>query len=453
MSRLPAAVAAPVGHLHRESLRCGLFLIYQEELGSLALRLRIPPVEFARTATGSLQIQSVLGQRTYQVADLHTARLVRLAPQFPLAICTGFGDLLPLAAHLSGQVSAFAADRNLFYAEEKGGRYAFSDEPLECGTRYRLLARDIATPPTELGVALDWKPGQKFGEWHSYEMALPLAFAASKPLLAQIKQFFGRGIRGERPRLFVVQPSPHHIELDGTYVYPESPETILLRRSTNGKITVHTSVGSAVTEVSEVTDEWVELKGLPADGQDCTVSINGSEQVVFRVEPCGLFRPAGLVAISGDAEWELFADAPVAPAQLLCNEVKVECGGVRIAAHILRLNDGWRQEGSHLLSAGGAAKELNAGNFGELLPAVVVSPEMEDRQTQANLSKTTPPVALRLWVEGLVAKSFGRDGLERVRCYFSDPCRANLYRLGLIMTSSLMPYIRAAQDQERGRKG
>src|SRR6218665_3278520 len=121
------------------TFRRPLFLIYQEELGSLALRLRIPPVEFARTATGSLQIQSVLGQRTYQVADLHTARLVRLAPQFPLAICTGFGDLLPLAAHLSGQVSAFAADRNLFYAEEKGGRYAFSDEPLECGTRYRLL--------------------------------------------------------------------------------------------------------------------------------------------------------------------------------------------------------------------------------------------------------------------------------------------------------------------------
>src|SRR6218665_2007180 len=62
VSRLPAAVAAPVGHLHRESLRCGLFLIYQEELGSPALRPRKPPAYFARTHTPTPQIHSILNQ-------------------------------------------------------------------------------------------------------------------------------------------------------------------------------------------------------------------------------------------------------------------------------------------------------------------------------------------------------------------------------------------------------
>lgn len=446
-------VTAPAGRLKRESLSCGLFLVHQPELDSLGLWLRIPSVELGRTATGSLVIQSGLGHRTYQVADLHTARLVPLAPQFPLATSSGSGDLLPLAAHLSGQVSEFAADRNLFYREEKGGRYVFSDEPLEWGTRYRLLARDMVAPPTELGGALDWTPGRKFGEWHSYEMALPSAFASSRPQLrAQIAEFLGRRIRQGRPRLFVVQPLPHHVELDGTYVYPESPETILLRRSASGKVTVHALGGSTEPTVSEMTNEWVQLHGLPAGGQDCTISIDGSEQVVFRVEACELFRPTGLIATAGDAVWDLFAEAPVAPAELLRNELSVECGNVRIAAHVVRLNDGWRQEGSLLSSAAGTAKVLYAGSFGELLSASVASSEKENRSEHGSLSKTRPPVATRLWVEGLVARSFGWGGLQRVQRYFLDPCRENLYRLGPIMTSSLMPHIRAAQDQEQERR-
>jgi hypothetical protein len=351
--------------------------------------------------------------------------------------------LLPLAAHLSEKLNAFADDRNLFYAEEKGGRYVFSNESLELGTRYRLLARGMIEPPIDLGIALDWKAGQKVGDWRSYEMALPLAFDASRPQLsAQIEEFLGRCIRSVRPRLFVVHPLPHHIESDGTHVYPETPEAILLCRSANGNVTVRTSVGSAAVEVSEIADEWVELKGLPIGDQDCTVSIDGNEQVVFRTEACVLFRPPGLVVTAGDTIWDLLAEVPIAPAELLHSDVQVECANVRVATHIARQNTDWRQEGAALFSASGAAKKLRAGSFGELLGAVFVSP------AQKNLSQTRPPVASRLWVESLVAKRFGGEGLERVRRYFSNPCRINLYRLGRIMTSSLMPYIRAVQKQE-----
>jgi hypothetical protein len=137
---------------------------------------------------------------------------------------------------------------------------------------------------------------------------------------------------------------------------------------------------------------------------------------------------------------------------LLRNEVSVECGSVRIAAHVLKLNDGWLQEGSVLSSSGGAAKVLYAGSFGELRSAVAVPPKMEDHPAQGSISKPKPSLATRSWVEGLVARTFGTDGLDRVRRYFADPCSANLYRLGLIMTSPLMPYIRAAHDHERGRR-
>lgn len=451
-SGLRSVAAMPAVRLKRESLSCGLFLAHQPGRGLLTLWLRIPSVELGSAAAGSLEIQSGLGYCAYRAADLHTARLVPLAPQFPLATCTGSGDLLPLAAHVSGQVGAFADDLNLFYAEERGGRFVFSDEPLEWGARYRFLARVVIAPPAELGALLDWKPGQKFGGWNSYEVTLPLAFAASRPHVpAQISQFLGRRIRNGRPRLFVVQPSPHHIDIDGTYVYPESPESILLRRSASGKVTVETPLGSASTAASELADEWVRLEGLPPGGCDCTVSIDGNEQVVFRVEACALFRPTGVIANAGDMQWDLCAEAPVAPAELLRNEVNVECGSVRIAAHFMRMNDGWLQEGSALTSPGGAAKVLYAGSFGELRSAVAVSPQMEEHTVQGSITRPKPPLATRSWVEGLVFRNFGQDGLDRIRRYFADPSRANLYRLGLIMTSPLMPYIRAAHDQERGQ--
>ena len=374
-----------------------------------------------------------------------------MAPQFPLASSTGFGQLLPLAAHVSGHVSAFAADRNLFYAEERGGRFVFSDEPLEWGAHYRLLATAVIAPPSELGTALDWKPGQKFGEWNSYELDLPLSFAASKPQLpAQISAFLGRSIRKSRPRLFVVQPSPHHIDVDGTYVYPEPPTSILLRRSASGKVTVGTSFESSSVVVSELTDEWVQLEGLPAGGHDCAVSIDGNEQAVFRVEACELFRPSGVVASVDDVQWDLCADAPVAPADLLHSEVRVDCGNDRIAAHISRLNDGWVVDGAILSAPVGSTKTLSAGSFGELRSVPAVQPEMEERAVHGTIVEPSPPRATRRWVEGLVITNFGQEGLDRVRRYLAEPSRANLYRLGVILTSPLMPYIRATHDQERG---
>ena len=451
-STLRTATGSPPGRLKKESLSCGLFLVHQLERDALTLWLRIPSVQLEPNANGSLEIQSGLGHRTYCVTDLHTARLVPLAPQFPLAASTGSGDLQALAAHVAGQVGGFAADVNLFYADEKGGRFIFSDEPLEWGTKYRLLATSMISPPLEVGSALDWKPGQKFGGWSSYEMALPSSFAASKAQLPeQISAFLGRRIRNGRPRLFVVQPSPHHISVDGTYVYPEPPDVILLRRSASGKVTVETSAGSVSADVSELADEWVKLEGLPAGGHDCTVSINGNEQVVLRVETCELFRPAGVVARASEFLWDICADAPVGPGELIHTEVSVDCGSPRIAAHISRLNEAWRLDGSILSALGGVAKTLYAGSFGELRGAVVVQPEMEQPSVQRSTAKPRPSAA-RLWVEGLVVTTFGQDGLDRVRRYLSDPSGVNLYRLGHIMTSPLMPYIRAAREQEQGSR-
>lgn len=109
MSLLGAGVRGLPSRRQRESLSCGLFLAAAVgQCASLTLWLRIPPCDLEAPAAGRLEIRSGFGFRTYQLAELSATRLVPMAPQFPLAAIAGFGDLLPLAAELAGQVSAFS---------------------------------------------------------------------------------------------------------------------------------------------------------------------------------------------------------------------------------------------------------------------------------------------------------------------------------------------------------
>lgn len=441
------------GHWKRESLSCGLFLAAEPGRTSLALWLRIPPMDLETAAAGRLEIQSNLGHRTYYLADLSAARLVPMAPQVPLAFIAGFGDLLPLAAQIAGQVSAFAADRNLFYADEKGGRFIFGDELLEWGARYRLLSVHKITPPQELGLVLSWKPEGMFGGWNSYEMALPLVFVGSKPdLHREIADFLGHRIRSARPRLYVVDPLPHHVEVGGTYVFSGPLQSLLLHKSGKGETSVKTSVGTVETSISEHGDEWVRVEGLTAAGRECTIAIDGNEQVIFRVEACELFHPNGIAVGVDDLSWNMCVDAPLAASELVTRTVNIDCGSARIAAYLARLNEGWVLNETQLFLPSGSPKNFHAGSFGELggsLPASLQEPEERTDEKPAALQPTVG--VARRWIEQLVIRDYGIERVSQVRRYLSDPSPENLYRLGPIMTSRLMPYIRAAQHQEPSR--
>lgn len=450
---LGSSFRAPPSRWKRESLSCGLFLAAEAGRTSLSLWLRIPPMNLGTSAVGRLEVQSGLGHRTYQLTDLAAARLVPMAPQVPLATIVGFADLLPLAAELAGQLGAFAANRNLFYANEKGGRFVFSDEQLEWGARYRLLSSHAVAPSLELGSVLSWRPEGKFGGWHSYELALPSAFIGPKQVLPRdISEFLGHRIRSPRPRLFLVDPPPHHVEIGGTYVYPVPPESLLLRRSGTGEISVTASTGTLETDVSEHGDEWVRVSGLWAAGCEYVAAIDGNEQAIFRVEPCELFCPAGVIVVSDDLSWNLYTDAPLDANALAARTVNVDCGSARIAAHVALLNDGWVLEGTRLSLPGGSAKALYAGSFGELRSVIPASLNtFEESSVATSAAQQSPAASIPHWIEHLVVLDYGAEGASHVRRYFSNPSPENLYRLGPIMTSRLMPYIRAAQHQQRDR--
>jgi len=286
-------------------------------------------------------------------------------------------------------------------------------------------------------------------EWHVYELSLPTAFNASRgEVPAQIAELLARKIRSARPRLFIVDPAPHHIDIDGTYVYPVAPTEVLMRRNARKRVEVTGSPEAARCVVSELSDEWVRLDQVPMGSADCIVSIDGHEQVVLRVEPCGLFRPRGVVAHCGEHSWDLTLEAPVDGVELRRQDVSVECHSERVAAHIARLNPYWSHDRLTLSLPADAEKVLRAGSFGQLRAADDPAPSVDKEPTGVNVGDIRNS-ATKIWIEGLVAAGFGQEGLDRVRKYLADPDRRNVRHLGTLVSSPLMPYIRAAHDRER----
>lgn len=434
----------------RSSLNCGLFLGASGEGSTLKLWLRVPSVEPTLMQSGSVQIQSGLGLRAYEASGLNSARLVPLRPQVPLGSCTGTGDLLPLAARVSAELATFVHDQNLFYSEERGGRLVLPSEPLEWGGRYRLLSSNEVSPPSHLFAILDWQMRPMLAEWHVYEFSLPTAFAATKrEFPAQIVEFLNRKIRGARPRLFIVDPAPHHIDLDGTYVYAMAPAAVLLRRNASKKVDVYQSPETAYCVVSELSDEWVRLERLPTGGADCIVSIDGDEQVVIRVEPCELFQPRGVVVYCGENSWDLTSEAPVDGVDLREHEVSIWCNSDRVAAHIARLNPDWSHDRLTLSLPANAEKVLRAGSFGQLLAVEDHGASTSEEHTGGSVSDTRDSSS-KIWIEGVVAATFGQEGVGRLRKYFADPDKSNIRHLGALMSWPMMPYIQAAHDSEQG---
>lgn len=194
----------------------------------------------------------------------------------------------------------------------------------------------------------------------------------------------------------------------------------------------------------------VRVEGLWADAREYAIAIDGNEQVIFRVEPCEMFCPVGVSVVSGDLSWDLCADAPLDAHALFARNVYVDCGSGRIAAHLAHLNDGWVLDDMRLSLPGESVKDLYAGSFGELRGAVsALLHASEESGAAVRAAPQSFSVGVTRWIEQLVVRDYGSEGARYVRRYLSNPSLENLYRLGPILTSRLMPYIRAANYQQR----
>jgi hypothetical protein len=428
----------------RDSLRCNLFITHRPELDAFELSLRIPALSPLERISGSIEIQSGLGYKSIPSTRLASAVSVRLAPQVPLIRCTGTGLLLPLANHLLAQSRSFTHGINLFSRSDSGGRFMFPGEPLEWGGHYWVVADSVVVPPDEVLSLIVWTPQGLLDDWPVYELELPEKLLASRPETESLlAKFFGRLLRPMRPRAYIVHPSPHHLAGDGAYVYPGPPPSLHVRRTAKQEVSVEGTSGlGAAIQVAELSDEWVEVKGLLHSDQDTVILLNGIEQVLVRIEDCAFFRPTGIRVFADDQSWDLLDASPLSETELYLQEVRVECSRPRLASHLVRLNENWQLNGTEVKQQADIDKTVLAGGFGAIR---FEKPPLPAGQSPEN--ESTPEgkrTARGVWVAGLVGSEYGQHAAQLVREYLANPSLTNLQRLGPVVTSPLMAYVRSA---------
>lgn len=436
-----------------DSLRCGLFLAYRSELHCFDLFLRIPSIASVEQLSGILQIQHGMGVKSFSAKQLTKAYIVSVSPKVPLLECTGTGDLFALSDHLLSQTSSFLNCMNLFVATETGGRFMFSQETLEWGKRYWVVTEETVTPNDQLLDIIEWSQSGSLAKWHVYEAKLPATLAASRWAATgqMLAEFFCRPIRPPRPRAYVVYPPPHHIATDGAYIYPQAPDVLYVRRTSNHEVSVEGPADLlADTRVKVLADNWVKINGIRLCTQDVTILIKGVEQVIIRTEACSLIQPSGLRAKTKELSWDIHTETPLSSQHLFSQEIRVECDSYRLAEYVTKINEGWILDGTAVILPENTDKTLIAGGFGEIRQESHCLAENQDVGSQELADCRQHRLSPRgTWISGLIRTKFGPRMEALVRNFIADPSYCNMNKLGPILTSPLMVYVRIAVENQQ----
>jgi len=407
------------------SLRGGVFL-ERTEGGRFSLVLKLPRLRSDVNVSGQVQIQSGLGVRTYASSQLLRPQFLPVIPKLPLVEVVAVDQLVDAAAAIKEDVSLFRASGNIFRAGIESGRLLSPEEPLEWGEAYRVFTQHpLAPAPGELPCSLVAQGGTQ--GWSLYEVELPLDGDIASHNV--ISRYLGRAIRRRSPRVFLIDPPAHHIDPDGTYVYPSFPDRVLLRRSGECDVSVE---GTAKTESTSVRDhsEWIEVLNL-GEGEFAVLA-NGRMQLTARVDECELFRPQGVQVSIGESCWELFE---IGLRDELTSDsgeaLSIQCPSSRVAEGIRIGKEQWTQRGAYYIQKTRMLRpEIDADNFGSIAwPLVVPSDTLQEAPRDRNLE------ARRQWLDGVVARAAG----EKAFLYATNPallCREFPW---------LHPYVRLAQ--------
>jgi hypothetical protein len=219
------------------SFNGGIFLRYSES-GSYSLYLKLPRVSIVTESYGEVKVQTGLGVRRYTVSQLLQSQLVPVIPTLPLVEVTASGCLGSIRAEVKAYAEQFRSFGNYFKVSETGGgRLLATEEPLEWGENYRLLTQlQFGSVPAIFGLKIEttacWKG------WTLYDIVLPsFSDTEGEFEIRILTRFLNRIIKAPYNHVYFITP-PHHIEPDGTYVFPEDTKRIVIRRTVSGCITV-----------------------------------------------------------------------------------------------------------------------------------------------------------------------------------------------------------------------
>jgi hypothetical protein len=313
-----------------------------------------------------------------------------------------------------------------------------TQEPLEWGEWYYLLTQQPLVPTSlNFGVAIAAE-GERLG-WYFYEVGLP-TFAQSGDHSARVdfERYFGRTIRPPYPRVYFVDPPAHHVEADGTHVFPETTEKIIVRRTAGCQVHIEESTKVLDgAQVHDLDDEWCEITGIASS--DFTVFADGHEALLGRLDDCKLFQPKGVRMTVGDSTWEIFEpgfrNAVIDGSQ---EDLRIECPSARVAEHLAIENNHWASDGrTFRLVEVSREPVFDGNNFG-----VLIWTEVETRAISLRVMDPQM-LAQRVWIEGIVVRLSGPVAVFLIRKQWSN---ARLPEISIDKLAWLKPYIQFARS-------
>lgn len=431
--------------LKKLSLQCGLFLANRPQPIGFSIFLRLPSLDNIDSNTeGQLVIQHRLGEKIFRPAHLTRANVVPFSPQVPLFNCLSTENLTELSKYLSVHANAFTSKMNIFNAIESGGRIVLEDESLEWGKTYWIINSSELIPPVDISELLKWSYKGEISKWHIYEATLPSIFAeyTFNRYEHLLSNFFCRKINAKQSRAYLKFPLPHHIDVDGAYIYPDDQEAIFLKRNSRKLVRVdgpEKLIRDAT--VRELSNDLVRIDGLHLGKEDVAVLIDDIEQFLIRKEPCELLQPTGVVARTATKSWNILENIPMSSHELNNVEIRIKFPNSRLARKLAKLNKKLLLNLDELILEPNSDKIFLAEGFGGIFPRLSNSGEaLQDDFQNSNRSL----MASEVWIYGLVREKYGVKATQLVRNYIENPDSKNLNMLGQITVSSLMPYIHAA---------
>lgn len=377
--------------------RGGLFL-GQRAGGGFQLYLRLPRLESATGVTGEVQIQSALGSRNLTAGNLLSKQFIPLSPAVPLVEVSGSGMLSEVAESARQDVTQFRELGNFFRSVEDGGRLLLLQEPLELGQRYCILGlQALSLLPLDVGVRITDQ--SEVRGWHFCEIELPGGNSEStRELAAAVGQSLGRLVRPASVRVWPIDPPPHHIEADGTLVYPTDTEKIAVRRSGHCEVQISES-GQAdhATRVNWLDDAWGEIDTVGV--VELSLFSGDQEQFRMRVEECERFAPVGIQMDTTQGAWDL-VDVRGNDAVLngLTINLRLVCPSERVAIRVPVDPKTWERKGKTLTFIGTKGlRRVDAGGFGVL----------QERESSKPLDGPSIVDSKQVWIEGVMARLGG----------------------------------------------
>jgi hypothetical protein len=401
-----APVAAPRTKLDRiEDIpapwQLGGVFLRRTSIGGFALVLKMPQIpEASQALSGDIRVVTGLGTHVFSSHQLRVPQFVPIIPGLPVVQPSASESLRHVVDAIEHCASAFGVTGNYFRVGDYGSRLLPPAAPLELGESYWLITKKPLLPPSEdLGVTIVL--GGIRRDWHYYEITLP--FDANR-IESSLARLLGRQIRASAHKAFFVEPPPHHIEADGTHVFPEGTSSVIVRKSPGARISEGVD-GRSVRPLATIEEdgEWCRVSGL-TDGP-FSICVDGKGHLLGRIEPCRLFSPPGVVLGPTLVPlWNVEAAVIVQSAQ-----IELKCPTMRVAQYVEGRNEGACREGStvRLIAFGKRVSLVDAGNFG------VISTQADKvGQPSAKLPQSQSS-ARRMWLEGVFRRHLSSAALTQ----------------------------------------